>query len=96
MQLNGTQDKHFIGIFFNNFYPSQVNIAVANDSLTDSILNFKTIGGNLDFYVFNGHQYQEVLSQYFEIIGKPVMLPLQAHGFYIRKSVYNDKDYING
>jgi len=52
MQLNGTKNIHFVGLFLANLYASQVDISFIDD--TESIVKFKTIGGNLDFYVFNG------------------------------------------
>jgi alpha-glucosidase len=51
-------------------------------------LKFKTIGGNLDFYVFNGKSYEEVLQQYFEIVGKPKMIPQWGHGFHVRSPAF--------
>lgn len=61
MQVNTTKNMHFVGLFFGNQYASQVDISSVDGSQTDSIVKFKTIGGMLDFYVFNGQQYEDVL-----------------------------------
>jgi hypothetical protein len=52
--LNGTKNTHFVGIYFSNQYASRVDISAVDGSTTDSIIKFKTIGGDLDFYIFNG------------------------------------------
>ena len=93
MQLNKTT-THFVGLYFGNNYASQVDISAVQGSNTDSIVKFKTIGGFLDFYVLYGQQYEDVLAQYFEIIGKPKMLPYWAHGFHVRSPAFNESDNI--
>jgi alpha-glucosidase len=70
-------------------FASQLDISADSDNLS-SLLKFKTIGGNLDFYVFNGKSYDEVLQQYFEIVGLPKMIPQWAHGFHVRSPAFAD------
>lgn len=41
---------------------------------------FHAKGGTLDYYLFCGGSYEEILNDYTEIAGKPVMLPLSAYG----------------
>jgi alpha-glucosidase len=94
MQLNGTKNTHFVGIYFGNQYASRVDISRVDGSATDSIIKFKTIGGNLDFYVFNGQQYEDVLMQYSELIGTPKMLPYWAHGFHVRTAAFKNEEMI--
>lgn len=45
----------------------------------------------LDFFVLNGQQYEDVLVQYFELIGKPKMLPYWAHGFHVRTAAFKNE-----
>ena len=74
-------------------YASQLDISADSDGKS-SLLKFKTIGGNLDFYVFNGKSYDEVLQQYFEIVGMPKMIPQWAHGFHVRSPAFADYNTI--
>lgn len=92
--MNGTKNTHFVGIYFSNQYASRVDISRVDGSTTDSVIKFKTIGGNLDFYVFNGQQYEDVLMQYSDLIGKPKMLPYWAHGFHVRTAAFKSEETI--
>ncbi|GFT67959.1 maltase-glucoamylase, intestinal [Nephila pilipes] len=48
-------------------------------------LTFRTIGGILDFYIFLGPSPEDVVKQYLEVIGLPVMPPYWALGFQLSK-----------
>jgi alpha-glucosidase len=61
IQLNSTR---FIGVYLANMRPAQVSITPVLGSDTDSILTFRVIGGNLDFYFFGGPNYNAVVQEY--------------------------------
>jgi alpha-glucosidase (family GH31 glycosyl hydrolase) len=63
------------GVFFFNSNAQEVN-------LNPNKLEYRTIGGILDFYIFTGSMPQEVVQQYHELIGKPVMIPYWSLGFH--------------
>ena len=71
-----------------------MDISALEGSTTDSIIKFKTIGGDLDFYIFNGQQYEDVLMQYSDLIGKPKMLPYWAHGLHVRTVAFMSEETI--
>jgi alpha-glucosidase len=69
------ETTHAHGVFFSNTNAMEVNIK-------SSKLTYRTIGGILNFYVFAGPLPQDVVKQYHEVIGKPVMIPYWSLGFH--------------
>ncbi|XP_071477569.1 maltase-glucoamylase-like, partial [Diadema antillarum] len=57
-------------------------------------LTYRTIGGVLDFYVFLGPTPENVIGQYGEIIGRPVMIPYWALGFQLSRWNYTTLDRV--
>ncbi|XP_038050832.1 sucrase-isomaltase, intestinal-like [Patiria miniata] len=57
-------------------------------------LTYRTIGGVLDFYLFFGPTPENVVSQYTEAIGRPVMPPYWALGFQLSRWGYNSIDRV--
>nr|KAG5709612.1 hypothetical protein BaRGS_001662 [Batillaria attramentaria] len=55
-------------------------------------LTFRTIGGVLDVYVFLGPSPENVVQQYTQLIGRPVMPPYWALGFHLCRYGYNSLD----
>ncbi|MDF2723924.1 MAG: xylS, partial [Paenibacillus sp.] len=52
--------------------------------------------GELDFYLFCGSGYGELLDRYTEIAGKPRLLPIWAYGLtYIRDILTNDREVLD-
>ncbi|KAJ6660960.1 hypothetical protein lerEdw1_016980 [Lerista edwardsae] len=53
-------------------------------------LTYRTIGGILDFYMVLGPTPEEVVQEYTELIGRPVMPPYWALGFQLCRYGYNN------
>lgn len=57
-------------------------------TLQQSSLAFKTTGGIMDLYVFNGPTPEDVSRQYTGIVGRPTMFPYWSYGFHNCKYGY--------
>ncbi|CAF1263699.1 unnamed protein product [Adineta ricciae] len=55
-------------------------------------LTYTTIGGIIDLYVFTGPTVQNVIQQYWDVIGKPMMPPHWSLGFHLCRYGYNSID----
>eukprot|EP00803_Ostreobium_quekettii_P001737 evm.model.scf_239.2 EVM.evm.TU.scf_239.2 scf_239:64691-80252(-) len=49
---------------------------------TESMIEFRAVGGVLDFYFFLGPSPSDVIQQYQDVIGRPMMPPLWSLGFH--------------
>ena len=50
----------------------------------------RTMGGALDMFIFYGPTYLDVVRQYQEIVGRPQMMPLWAHGLFAKSPAYSN------
>lgn len=57
-------------------------------------LTYRTIGGILDFFVFNGPSPSDVIQQYYSLIGHPMMPPYWALGFQLSRWGYGSLDVV--
>lgn len=57
-------------------------------------VTFRTTGGVLDFYFFMGPTPEEVVRQYTEAVGRPLMPPYWALGFHLGRWGYRTTDYV--
>eukprot|EP00118_Oscarella_pearsei_P003129 m.13084 g.13084 ORF g.13084 m.13084 type:complete len:957 (+) comp24471_c0_seq2:156-3026(+) len=55
-------------------------------------VTYRTIGGILDFYFFMGPTPEEVVQQYIEVIGRPILPPYWALGFHLCRWGYNSSN----
>jgi len=73
--------------------PMQLEIKASKRGYSWSTLTYKSLGGGpLDFYLFYGPSYLDVIKQYQEVIGHPKMMPLWAHGLMSRSPLYKKSD----
>jgi alpha-glucosidase (family GH31 glycosyl hydrolase) len=54
------------------------------------VLSYKVLGGILEFYVFLGPKPNDVIRQYYKVIGNPPLPPLWAFGFHHCKWGYKN------
>eukprot|EP01084_Bolivina_argentea_P161133 280524_1 len=52
-------------------------------------LQYRSIGGIIDMFIFFGPKPADVISQYWDIIGKPLLPPLWSLGFHLCRYCYN-------
>lgn len=57
-------------------------------------VTYRTIGGVLDFYIFTGPTPENVVQQYGEVIGRPVMVPYWSLGFQLSRWNYGSLDRV--
>ncbi|KAG1696093.1 Maltase-glucoamylase, intestinal [Nymphon striatum] len=57
-------------------------------------LTYKTIGGVLDFYIFLGPTPENVIQQYTQLIGRPMIPPYWALGFQLSRWGYESLDHL--
>lgn len=72
-----------------------MDVSIQNDN---KMITFKTIGGVIDLYVFNGPTPNAVVSQYTSVVGRPMMMPYWSLGFhnckYGYESVYQVEEVV--
>lgn len=55
-----------------------------------SLIQYRLIGGTLDFYFFSGPTPQRVIEQYGELIGLPTWQPIFGFGFHLCRWGYSN------
>jgi alpha-glucosidase (family GH31 glycosyl hydrolase) len=73
-------DNTFVGIFFKN--SNAKTLEYIRVGYGQSVLNFRAIGGILDFYTFIGDTPEDVIRAYHKLIGSPYFPPFWALGFH--------------
>jgi len=87
------KDNTFVGIFFLNSNAKELEYTHVGSG--QSILNFKAIGGILDFFTFFAETPEEVIKAYHQVIGVPYLPPFWALGFQQSSWQYNETDRVN-
>lgn len=65
------------GIFFDNTYKSVFRFGTESDQY----YSFEAPGGELIYYFLYGKDYKEIIQQYINLTGKPILPPKWAFGF---------------
>ena len=73
--LNMVNNKMWVGVFIANGYAQ-------TGYINGTMVTHRTVGGNLDVFVWYGETAQSVLKQYHARIGQPFIPPLWALGFH--------------
>ncbi|KAI0353239.1 hypothetical protein OH77DRAFT_1497460 [Trametes cingulata] len=55
-----------------------------------SLIQYRLVGGTLDFYFFSGPSPQKVIEQYGELVGRPTWQPAWGFGFHLCRWGYRD------
>ncbi|XP_063967413.1 sucrase-isomaltase, intestinal-like [Lytechinus pictus] len=82
------EDGNTHGVFFVNSNAMEVALQPT------PALTYRTIGGVLDFFMFFGPTPENVISQYGEVIGRPVMVPYWSLGFQLCRWHYGSLDRV--
>ncbi|CAF1330547.1 unnamed protein product [Adineta ricciae] len=77
LELNKTGQTSFHGQFMLNANAMDMNLQPL------PALTYITIGGIVDLYVFTGPTVQNVIQQYWDVIGKPLFPPYWTLGFHL-------------
>ncbi|KAF9062556.1 galactose mutarotase-like domain-containing protein [Rhodocollybia butyracea] len=77
-----TQEAQTHGVFLFSSSGGDIMLLTPPDS-TQSLIQYRMIGGVLDFYFFSGPSPQAVIEQYGALVGLPSWLPSWAFGFHL-------------
>lgn len=72
------------GIFFDNTYKTKFKFGTESNDY----FSFETPGGDFTWYFIAGTDYKNIISQYIELTGKPIMPPKWALGFSQSRGMY--------
>jgi alpha-glucosidase len=75
------------GIFFDNTYKSEFKFGTESNDY----FSFEAPGGELIYYFIYGNDYKEILQQYAQLTGKPIMPPKWALGFSQSRGMYTNE-----
>ncbi|KAJ3552717.1 hypothetical protein NM688_g4009 [Phlebia brevispora] len=84
-----TQRSTSHGVFLFSAAASDVMLLTPPSSDV-SLIQYRAIGGTLDFYFFSGPSPQKVIEQYGELIGLPAWQPAWGFGFHLCRWGYSD------
>lgn len=73
------------GIFFDNTYKTEFKFG----SESEEFYSFEAPGGEMIYYFIFGKDYKEIIGQYTQLTGKPIMPPKWAFGFSQSRGMYN-------
>lgn len=88
-------DGSFFSIHLQQRTSLSVQIRKDPNNTSDYLVTFRSIGEALDIVVNPGPTFQDLVFQYQDTVGRPKMLPLWAHGLFLRSLSFNDPDRIS-
>lgn len=75
------------GVFFDNTYKSVFRFGTASEDY----YSFEAPGGELIYYFIHGSDYKQIIEQYMQLTGKPIMPPEWALGFSQSRGMYTNE-----
>lgn len=87
IQISNTGKAHGVLLLNSN----AMDVSVSYSSTQGGTLGYQVTGGLIDLYIFSGPTPSDVIYQYLEVIGKPVMMPYWSLGFHNCR--YNINNY---
>lgn len=75
------------GVFFDNTYKSTFNFGAASPDY----YSFEANGGELVYYFIQGSDYKQIIEQYTQLTGQPIMPPSWAFGFSQCRGLYTNE-----
>ena len=78
--LHKTKNNKFLGILFNNINAQDTYINSISEE--NVLLEHRTIGGVIDYYLYYNDNPDKVLIKLHDIIGQPIMPPFWSLGFH--------------
>ncbi len=72
------------GVFFDNTYKTEFKFG----SESNDYFSFEAPGGEMISYFIVGHDYKQIIEQYIQLTGKPIMPPKWAFGFSQSRGMY--------
>ncbi|KZT00896.1 glycoside hydrolase family 31 protein [Laetiporus sulphureus 93-53] len=84
-----TQQAQSHGVFLFSSSGSDI-LLLTPPSSSKSLIQYRLIGGTLDFYFFSGPTPQRVIEQYGELIGMPTWQPAWGLGFHLCRWGYEN------
>ncbi|MDR1681942.1 MAG: DUF4968 domain-containing protein [Candidatus Symbiothrix sp.] len=75
------------GIFFDNTYKTEFKFGTESNEY----YSFETPGGEMIYYFIYGKNYREIIAQYAQLTGKPIMPPQWAFGFSQCRGLYTQE-----
>ncbi|RKN79004.1 TIM-barrel domain-containing protein [Paenibacillus ginsengarvi] len=80
------------GVFINTTWCHEIDIG----HTVRDLLTFQGTGGKLDYFLFVGDSYAELLDRYTDVVGKPVLLPVWAYGLtYVCHQQVNAREMVD-
>ncbi|MBO9634179.1 MAG: DUF4968 domain-containing protein [Chitinophagaceae bacterium] len=75
------------GIFFDNTWKSKFDFGAASSEY----FSFSSNGGEMVYYFIHGNDYAQIIEQYTQLTGKPIMPPNWAFGFSQCRGLYTNE-----
>ena len=91
-----TKSKSFVGLLFNNINAQDIYIKTENEKNDENnvLVEHRTIGGVLDYYITLNSSPDETLISLHEILGHPILPPFWSLGFHQCRYGYKKTDEI--
>ena len=86
-----TERNQFAGIYFPNSAPAQFEL-IRYTGYDWTIVNYITIAGSIEAYFILPGSAEEVIAQYYALVGMPMLPPFYSLGFFQGSGAYKSLD----